>query len=90
MKATTESTALATSKKLARVQLCLADLQDRGMGNLVDTVTTFRCCDQPIIRLSGKPDHVEGCVVRIVKQSRSQTLVALHKGCQLRWEETAP
>lgn len=81
--------AATVSKKLESVLACLADLNARGAGDLVEGFHATRINEQPIIRLRHKPRGFVGLVTKRPRRSVVRVMGAEHLGCQLRWEEMA-
>lgn len=75
----------AVATKVASIQECLADLQQRGLHHLVTEVYTRRKAKYPIIELHQAPHGFVGAA--IVRIGKTTLMAAAHLGCQLRWQE---
>lgn len=74
--------------KTSVAQVCLADLRERGIDHLVESVKIDRLNKLPIVKLRQGPPLENG--VRIIRHAQHDgsrlTIAAHHLGCQLRWE----
>ncbi|MEZ5571204.1 MAG: hypothetical protein R3E64_04195 [Halioglobus sp.] len=80
------STTLVSKTNAA--QVCLADLQERGIAHLVESVFTSNKNPTPIIRLTKDPKvFYGGSIVR--RGTTGRVMGVGYLGCQLRWEVAA-
>lgn len=82
---TSRTMAQMLPEKIAALQECLADLRERGVERLVESVFIYNADHFPQIRLSMDPGCAPGVVV--IRVDRVQVRAVQHMGCQLRWKE---